>query len=96
MNGHQPFGAADLRHRHGAKNWTFCWTEVGARYVGIVQSLLVTSILQEVDPYTYFVDVLQRISTDPAREVRQLTPRLWKEHFAANPLRSYADRVRGP
>jgi hypothetical protein len=24
----------------GRRNWLFCWTEVGARYVGIVQSLV--------------------------------------------------------
>ena len=45
-----------------------------------------------VDPYTYLVDVLQRIETHPAREVHLLTPRLWKQHFAENPLRSHIDR----
>lgn len=76
----------------GRKNWMFCWTEVGAKYVGIIQSLLATCRLQGVDPYTYLVDVLQRIETHPAREVHLLTPRLWKQHFAANPLRSQIDR----
>jgi transposase len=37
---------------------------------------------------TDLVDVLQRISEDPAGRVTELTPRLWKVHFAANPLRS--------
>ncbi|WP_245800836.1 hypothetical protein [Vreelandella utahensis] len=37
------------------------------------------------------MDVLQRISQHPAREVADLTPRLWKERFAANPLRSLID-----
>jgi hypothetical protein len=37
----------------GRKNWLFCWTEVGAECVGIVQSLIATCRLQEVDPYTY-------------------------------------------
>ena len=77
----------------GRKNWLFCWTEVGARYVGIVQSLLASCRLQGVDPYVYFVDVLQRIDTHPAFEVHLLTPRLWKQHFAANPLRSDLDRL---
>jgi len=78
----------------GRKNWLFCWTEVGARYVGIVQSLIASCRLQGVDPYVYLVDVLQRIDTHPAFEVHLLTPRLWKQHFAANPLRSDIDRVR--
>jgi hypothetical protein len=41
-----------------------------------------------VRPSEYFVDVLQRIDTHPASHVQRLTPRLWKEHFAADPLRS--------
>jgi transposase len=76
----------------GRKNWLFCWTEVGAKYVGIFQSLLVTCRLQGVDPYTYLVDVLQRVETHPASDVASLTPRLWKERFAADPLRSVIDR----
>ncbi len=78
----------------GRKNWMFCWTEVGARYVGIVQSLIASCRLQGVDPYVYFVDVLQRIDTHPAFDVHLLTPRLWKQHFATNPLRSDLDRCR--
>jgi transposase len=76
----------------GRKAWLFCWTEVGARYVGIVQSLLASCRLQGVDPYVYLVDVLQRIDTHPAFEVHLLTPRLWKQHFAPTPLRSDLDR----
>ena len=72
----------------GRKNWLFCWTEVGAQHVGIIQSLLTTCRLQGVDPNTYLVDVLQRVSLHPARQVADLTPRRWKDLFAANPLRS--------
>ncbi|HEC07713.1 MAG TPA: IS66 family transposase [Thiolapillus brandeum] len=77
----------------GRKNWMFCWTEVGAEQVGIIQSLLVTCRLQGVNPYTYLVDVLQRIALHPAREVEALTPRRWKECFAGNPLRAPLDRL---
>jgi len=72
----------------------FCWTELGAKQVGIVQSLLTTRRLQDIDPYTYLVDVLQRVGQHPAADVAQLTPRLWKRHFADNPLRSDLDRLR--
>ena len=72
----------------GKKNWLFCWTEIGARRVAIIQSLLVTCKLQGVDPYTYLVDVLQRISEHPASRVIELTPREWKTRFADNPLKS--------
>jgi transposase len=76
----------------GKKAWLFCWTEIGAQYVGIVQSLVVTCRLHDIDPYTYLVDVLQRVQSHPARRVEELTPRLWKQHFANNPLRSDLDR----
>jgi len=72
----------------GRKNWNFCWTELGARHVGIVQSLIVTCRLHGIDPYTYLVDVLQRVGQHPASRVAELTPRQWKQHFAENPLRS--------
>lgn len=72
----------------GRRNWLFCWTEVGARHAGIVQSLIATCRLHDIDPYTYLVDVLQRVGQHPAARVAELTPRLWKQHFADNPLRS--------
>lgn len=72
----------------GRRNWLFCWTEVGAQHAGIVQSLIVTCRLHSIDPYTYLVDVLQRVGAHPAARVAELTPRLWKQHFAASPLRS--------
>jgi len=75
----------------GRKSWLFCWTELGAERVGQIQSLISTCVLHGVDPYTYLVDVLQRIDTHPFSAVEQLTPRLWKQHFADDPLRSLLD-----
>ena len=77
----------------GRKNWLFCWTELGAQQVGQIQSLLTTCALHDVDPYTYLVDVLQRIDSHPHSQVEQLTPRLWKQHFADAPLRSLLHRA---
>jgi transposase len=72
----------------GRKNWLFCWTELGAAAVGRIQSLLATCKLQKVDPFDYLVDVLQRVDSHPVIDIHLLTPRLWKENFAADPLRS--------
>lgn len=72
----------------GRRNWLFTWTEMGARQVGIVQSLLTTCRLHEINPYDYLVDVLQRVGKHPASRVEELTPRLWKQHFAVVTLRS--------
>ena len=71
----------------------FCWTETGADCVGIFQSLIATCRLQGIDPYTYLVDVLQRVEDHPASDVAALTPRLWKERFRDDPRRSDIDRV---
>jgi len=70
----------------GRKNWLFAWTEVGAKYVGIIQSLISSCIMQDIDPYVYLVDVLQRVQIHPANQVYQLTPRNWKLLFANNPM----------
>ena len=75
----------------GRKNWLFCWTEIGAEKVGWAQSLISTCVLHDIDPYVYLVDVLQRVDTHPSERVEELTPRLWKRHFADNPMCSMLD-----
>ena len=77
----------------GRKNWLFCWTEVGAKYVGIFQSLIVTCKMHGIDPYRYLVDVLLRVSDHPQSEVHQLTPGPWKEHFGDKPRCSLIDII---
>ena len=72
----------------GRRNWLFCWTELGAKQVGIIQSLISTCKLHGINPYTYLVDVLQRVQIHPNSDIAQLTPRLWKQHFADDPMRS--------
>lgn len=80
----------------GRRNWLFAWTELGAERIGVVQSLLATCRLHGVDPYTYLVDVLQRVGRHPASRAVELTPRVWKTLFADHPLRSDLDRGRDP
>jgi transposase len=72
----------------GKRNWLFCWTEIGAERLAVIQSLLVTCKLHAVDPYLYLVDVLQRVSEHPASRVIELTPREWKARFSDNPMKS--------
>lgn len=72
----------------GKKNRLFNWTELGAKHVGIVQSLLATYRLHDMNPHDYFVDVLQRVGQHPASLVHQLTPRIWRGMFTQNPLLS--------
>lgn len=79
-------------HAVGRKNWLFHMTQRGARYTGIFYSLVQSCRLNDVDPYQYLIDVLQRIDSHPVREVHLLTPANWKQHFQANPLRSDLQR----
>lgn len=72
----------------GKKNWLFCWAELGAELVGIIQSLIATCRVHDINPYDYLVDVLQRVDQHPASAVHELTPRLWKQKFADKPMRS--------
>ena len=53
-----------------------------------------TCRLHGIHPHDYLVDVLQRIDMHPASQVDLLTPRLWKEHFAAEPMRAPLDALR--
>jgi transposase len=53
----------------GRKSWLFCWTELGANHVGIIQSLIVTCRLHGIEPYIYLVDALLRISEHCASSV---------------------------
>ena len=76
----------------GRKNWIFCWTEEGADNVAVFQALITSCLLAGIDPYKYLVDVLQRISLHPARDIRELIPRLWKEKFGTNPLKADLDK----
>jgi hypothetical protein len=70
----------------GKENWLSFWTELGAKHLGIVQSLITTCRMHDVNPYDYFVNVLQRTSQRPAPLVHQLALRVWKQMFADNPL----------
>jgi transposase len=78
----------------GRKNWLFAWTEIGVEQIGIIQSLLVTYRLHDINPYTYLVDVLQRVSEHPASKVEELMPANWKKKFSGNPMRSDLDAMR--
>ena len=77
----------------GRRNWLFCWTELGAAQVGVIQSLISTCKLHDINPYAYLVDVMQRVQVHPNSEISQLTPRLWKQQFADDPMASDLDLV---
>lgn len=75
----------------GRRNWLFNWSEVGAHYTGIIQSLIVTCRMQGIHPRDYLVDVLQRIDLHPASKIDELTPSQWKKRYGKNFLTSDVD-----
>ncbi|NAZ54543.1 hypothetical protein GL177_14440 [Vibrio toranzoniae] len=64
------------------KNYLFCWTELGVENLGILQVSMLTCRLHGINPYTYLVDVLQRVAIHPTTDVVDLTPLQWKKKFA--------------
>jgi transposase len=46
----------------GRNDWLFCSSDTGAKQLSTIQTILATCRRHDVDPYTYLVDVLQRIN----------------------------------
>jgi hypothetical protein len=66
--------------------------DLGAQHVGQVQSLLDTRVLPDVDPYTYFVAVLQCIDRHPGRKSSN-SRRACGNSTSRTPLRSLLYRA---
>ena len=62
----------------GRKNWLFAGSEAAAHRTTILYSLVQTCKHLQVNPFVYLRDVIERVSTHPARLVLELTPRQWK------------------
>ena len=62
----------------GRKNWLFAGSEAAAHRTAILCSLVQTCKHLQINPFVYLRDVIERVSTHPARLVLELTPREWK------------------
>src|SRR6202042_587675 len=63
----------------GRKNWLFAGSDKGGQTAAILMSLCTTCKDLKIDPQAYLRDVLDRISTHPARRVDELLPDRWEE-----------------
>ena len=63
----------------GRKNYMFAGSEAGAWRASIIYSLVASCKLMGHDPFAYFWDVLQRVSTHPANKIDELLPSNWKK-----------------
>ncbi len=63
----------------GRKNWMFAGSDAGGQRAAIIYSLVASCKLSQIDPFAYLRDVIERVSTHPARHIVALTPRGVKE-----------------
>jgi transposase len=63
----------------GRKNWLFAGSDKGGETAAVLMSLCTTCKDLGIDPQAYLRDVLDRISTHPARRIEELLPDRWQE-----------------
>jgi transposase len=62
----------------GRKNWLFAGSDRGGQTAAVLMSLCTTCKNLEINPEAYLRDVLDRISTHPARLIEELLPDRWE------------------
>jgi transposase len=62
----------------GRRNWLFAGSDRGGRTAAVLMSLCTTCKDLKIDPQAYLRDVLDRISTHPARRIEELLPDRWQ------------------
>jgi transposase len=62
----------------GRKNWLFVGSDKGGETAAVLMSLCTTCKDLGIDPQAYLRDVLDRISTHPARRIEELLPDRWQ------------------
>src|SRR3954453_1243620 len=62
----------------GRKNWLFAGSDKGGETAAVLMSLCTTCKALGIDPQSYLRDVLERISTHPARRIEELLPDRWR------------------
>ena len=63
----------------GRKNWLFAGSDQGGQTAAVLMSLCTTCKNLGIDPQAYLRDVLDRISTHPAKRIDELLPDRWQE-----------------
>jgi transposase len=63
----------------GRRNWLFAGSDKGGQTAAVLMSLCTTCKDLGIDPQAYLRDVLDRISTHPAKRIDELLPDRWQE-----------------
>lgn len=80
----------------GRRNWLFAGSLRGGRAAATVYTLIESCKLVNVDPVSYFADVLVRVATHPASQVEQLLPASWAATVKASAEASAPPPARQP
>jgi len=62
----------------GRKNWLFAGSDAGGRRAAILYTMVSSCKRHGVDPWAYMADVLDKVSSHPARLIDELLPDKWK------------------
>jgi transposase len=66
----------------GRKNFLFVGNDVAGDHLAVLQSLIATCDLHDVNPTEYLTDVLMRIQSHPANRIGELLPHRWVDMIA--------------
>jgi transposase len=69
----------------GRKNYLFAGSHAGAERAAMIYSLLGSCKLQNINPYDYLQDILQRLPEQPMNRLAELLPPLWKPAATETP-----------
>ena len=75
----------------GRNNWRMVGSDRGGEAAAIHFSFIASCKMNNVEPFTYLVDVLRRLPTTPREQLVDLLPHRWK--LSTNPSVSPADQT---
>lgn len=62
----------------GRKNWLFAGSHTGGERAAIMYSIIETCKMNDINPFVYLQDVLEKIPNTLQQDIRQLLPYQWK------------------
>ena len=62
----------------GRANWLFAGSLRAGLRAAAIMSLIGSAKMNDLDPYVYLKDVLERLPTHPARRIEELLPHRWR------------------
>jgi len=62
----------------GRKNFLFAGSQKGAHHIAMIYSLLGTCKLNNINPYNWLKDVIERINAHPMSRIAELLPHNWQ------------------